>query len=104
MTGKPTYEELQSFRLCKDHYDGPDGKTHGKLTCVICLLQLVYTLTDAVEFYANPETYHAISFLADPPCGDFADDFSEDHGDPFYDRAMPGKLAREALKHGLATP
>lgn len=54
-------------------------------------------LREALTFYADPETYDAIMFIADPPCGEFADDFSEDHGDPYYNRAMPGKHAREAL-------
>ncbi len=54
-------------------------------------------LWDALEFYANPQSYHAMSFIADRPAGEFADDFSEDHGDEFYDRAMPGKRARAVL-------
>jgi hypothetical protein len=37
-------------------------------------------------------------FDVDPPGGAFADDFSEDHGDDYYDREMPGKLAREVLE------
>jgi hypothetical protein len=51
----------------------------------------------ALEFYADPETYHAIAYAFDRPCGAFTEDFSEDHGNPFYDRAMPGKTARAAL-------
>lgn len=51
----------------------------------------------ALEFYADPETYHAIGFFPDRPCGDFMEDFSEDHGDDFYDRPMPGKRARDVL-------
>lgn len=54
-------------------------------------------LIEALEFYADPATYHALSVWADPPCGDFVNDYSEDHGDDFYDRPMPGKTAREAL-------
>lgn len=54
-------------------------------------------LREALEFYADPETYHAITFMIDPPCGGFEDDFDEDHGDEFYDRPMPGKRARAAL-------
>lgn len=54
-------------------------------------------LREALAFYADPESYHAIGFLADRPCGAFADDFSEDHGDEYYNRPMPGKAAREAL-------
>lgn len=57
----------------------------------------VQRLIDALEFYADPETYHALAIWADPPCGDFMEDFSEDHGDPFYNRPMPGKTARAAL-------
>jgi hypothetical protein len=52
---------------------------------------------EALSFYADPENYHAISFLLDRPCGGFADDFSEDHGHADYERPMPGKLAREVL-------
>ena len=55
------------------------------------------TLIDALAFYADPATYHALAIWADPPCGDFVNDYSEDHGDDFYDRPMPGKTAREAL-------
>ena len=50
----------------------------------------------ALNFYANPGTYHAIAFWFDPPCGEFQDDFS-DHDDDFYDRPMPGERARAAL-------
>ena len=47
----------------------------------------------ALAMYADPESYFAISFLFDRPCGAFGDDFSEDHGGDF-ERPMPGKLAR----------
>ena len=53
-------------------------------------------LADALSFYGSPSSYHAIWFVVDPPCGGFADDLSEDHGDD-YERQMPGKLAREVL-------
>lgn len=49
---------------------------------------------EALEFYANPETYLAIGFFPDRPCGDFTDDF-EDTGEECGIR--PGKCAREAL-------
>lgn len=55
-------------------------------------------LQDALAFYGDPQTYHAVAFLFDPPCGGFDDDFDEEHGEPFYDRPMPGKLARETLR------
>jgi len=58
-------------------------------------------MVDVVEglaFYANPGNYHAVAFMFDPPCGGFADDFDEDHGETLlYNRPMPGKRAREAL-------
>lgn len=56
------------------------------------------TATGALHFYADPETYHAIMFMVDRPAGGFADDFSDDHGDEFYNREMPGAAARAALK------
>lgn len=59
-------------------------------------------LTEALAFYANPESYHAMVILGDPPCGEFAEDFSADHENSFYRREMPGKRARDALaKLGL---
>lgn len=51
-------------------------------------------LEEALMFYADPENYHAIKFIGDPPCGSFIDDFSEVNN---YNRPMPGKLARETL-------
>lgn len=53
---------------------------------------------EALQFYADPENYHAMSFLADRPAGGFADDFNRNHGHEFYDRPMPGKLARATIK------
>lgn len=54
-------------------------------------------LAEALSFYADPATYHAIGFWFDQPCGDFANDFDSEHGDFFYEREMPGKTARTAL-------
>lgn len=53
-------------------------------------------LETALEFYADPATYHGIAFMGDPPCGEFVGDFDESHGDPMYG-PKPGKTAREAL-------
>lgn len=55
-----------------------------------------------LETYADPENYHGIAFLFDPPCGGFVNDFDEGHDHIGYDRPMPGKRARAALKgrHG----
>jgi len=58
----------------------------------------IEVLIEALAFYALPENYHAIAFIADGPAGAFTDDFSEDHYDEFYDRPMPGKTARDALR------
>jgi len=52
----------------------------------------------ALMFYANPETYFAIGFFPDPPCGKFMEDFS-DTGPSYGQR--PGKRAREALEASL---
>jgi len=60
------------------------------------LRKQISALAEALSFYADPESYHAIAFIGDPPCGEFSDDFSDvDHY--HYDRPMPGKLARETL-------
>ena len=61
---------------------------------------------EVLEFYANPENYHAIAFMADPPAGDFMNDFDEDyldHTDLNYQRPMPGRRAREVLKPEVKT-
>lgn len=50
---------------------------------------------DALAFYADPETYHAIMILADKPTGGFDEDLSEND---YYDYDKPGKRAREAFK------
>jgi hypothetical protein len=57
----------------------------------------VERLREALEFYADPETYHGCAFLFDRPTGGFDDDFDSDHGHEDYNRPMPGKLARAAL-------
>lgn len=53
---------------------------------------------EALEFYADPETYFAIGFFPDPPCGEFMDDF-EDVGPQLGSK--PGKRARRALSDSL---
>jgi hypothetical protein len=65
--------------------------------------RVVGILMSALEFYADPETYHAIMIVGDRPCGDFEQDFSDDHGHEHYDRPMPGKLARETIQRVTAT-
>lgn len=53
-------------------------------------------LAEALEFYADPDTYFGVAILVDRPCGGFADDFGPDD-DPGYGRPMPGATARAAL-------
>jgi len=50
-------------------------------------------LIETLLFYADPETYFAIGFFPDPPCGDFIRDFSE----TIALGRKPGKRAREVL-------
>ena len=57
----------------------------------------IIKLSEALYFYADPDTYFAIGFFPDRPCGNFIDDFSDDHGFNNYDRPMSGKLARKVL-------
>ena len=45
---------------------------------------------ETLKFYADPDTYFAIAFLPDPPCGEFINDFDE--------LRKPGALARKTLK------
>lgn len=49
---------------------------------------------EALNFYADPDTYFACAFLFDPPCGALREDFSLVEGDTME---RPGKLAREVL-------
>jgi hypothetical protein len=64
------------------------------LNSYIAAVQKSYPdILDALHFYADPETYFAISLIPDPPCGDFIEDFSETP-----ELGMkPGKKAREVL-------
>lgn len=53
-------------------------------------------LRKTLEFYADPETYFAIAFLPDPPCGDFVKDF-EPITKGVIKTWRPGKRARASL-------
>lgn len=57
------------------------------------LEEKIAKLGHALMFYAMPETYIAVGFRPDPPCGDIMDDFS----DTGYLGHKPGKLARETM-------
>ena len=52
--------------------------------------QLLLEALDVLEYYALPETYFAIGFLPDRPCGAFINDFSKTKLG-----MKPGKKARE---------
>lgn len=58
-------------------------------------------LREVLEFYADPETYFAIGFFPDFPCGEFENDFEELSGDLGHPDGTPwvkpGKRARQAL-------
>ena len=63
------------------------------------LNQIPLKLVTALSFYADPDTYTAVAFRFDPPCGPFREDF-ENMGGPAGTRSArfkPGKLARETL-------
>jgi hypothetical protein len=60
-------------------------------------LKRIRELEAALWMYADPNSYYATSFLFDPPCGEFRDDFSLVKWSD-YNRKMPGKLARRALR------
>ena len=56
--------------------------------------EAVAEVVKALRFYANPETYAAIGFFPDRPCGEFIDDFN-DTGPVFG--VKPGVRARAAV-------
>ena len=61
-------------------------------------------MAEALEFYADPASYFAIAFIPDPPCGEFMEDFSDDHGDDQLSGYRPGKRARQALEPKVTEP
>ncbi len=64
-------------------------------------LERARAVREALEFYADPETYFAIGFFPNPPNGDFMDDFEELEGELGHPDGStwvkPGKRARAAL-------
>jgi hypothetical protein len=59
--------------------------------------RLCSLLIEALTIYADPSFYHAITIIGDRPTGGFDEDVSRVHGS-IYNRPMPGKLARKALR------
>jgi hypothetical protein len=91
-------EANEEFLICKVN-ELTEALENAKLSegyalqTVANLHKEVAELRAALEFYANPETYFAIGFFPDRPCGEFIDDFSE------TELGMkPGKRARAALR------
>lgn len=97
----PSLRAVGDAVSARKDYPITDVWSHGKLGQIIdmhhAMCAEIDRLRDALEFYADPETYFAVAFRFDPPTGGFDDDFDEEHGGDF-DRPMPGKLARATLK------
>ena len=53
----------------------------------------IKSLVDALAFYADEDSYFAIGFFPDRPCGDFIEDFSQDS----FGTMRPGKKAMAVL-------
>jgi len=77
--------EYPDLMITQEHpYVGPD---------IVTKDEIIEELLETVAFYANPETYFAIGFFPDPPCGEFMEDFS----DTDELGVKPGKMARNLL-------
>lgn len=55
-------------------------------------------LREALKFYASRRTYAAVSFVFDPPCGEFVDDFDEMKDAMGDVLRKPGRRARVLLR------
>lgn len=84
-------EELNKQRLVQGEEIGRVKELHRQYRK---MLERAYVV---LSFYADPETYHAVSFMFDSPGGGWKEDFSDDHEHWQYDRAMPGKQARKMI-------
>lgn len=96
--------EIERIREELENYHDPEAKiaTHTLKELIEVIFDQnakIAIAADALHFYADPDSYFAISILDDPPCGEFARDFSQDEWTAIceYDRPMPGKLAREIM-------
>jgi hypothetical protein len=58
--------------------------------------KLIWDMANTLAFYADPQTYFAITFIPDPPNGEFMDDFNKCE-DEYGEWIKPGKRARKAL-------
>ena len=72
-----------------------------------CTRENFLKLVWALGFYADHETYHAIGFFPDRPCGEFADDFgtieyiNPETNEVVESRSLPGEHARSILAEVL---
>jgi hypothetical protein len=91
------WTKLDDETAIADGYEASNGIHTGALVIAldrpaVVPMEVAEKLAEALQFYANPETYFAIGFLCDPPNGDFMEDFSDTQlGE------KPGKKARIAL-------
>lgn len=72
-----------------------------------CTHENFLLICEALQQYADPESYFAISVLADRPAGWFADDFgtvtwTNENGEVLWERAVPGQFARQTIQHMLS--
>ncbi|MDO8640825.1 MAG: hypothetical protein Q7R33_04725 [Nitrosarchaeum sp.] len=72
------------------HSDGD----HSVRTWIEDRIKLNQKIVETLAYYADPETYFAIGFASDPPCGDFINDFDDV-------TRKPGLKARTVLKEFL---
>lgn len=86
-------EKLATLYDNESKYEGTyGGYLSGHQAATERLMTIVEKALAVIEFYADPESYFAIGFFPDNPCGDFFYDGSETHLGK-----KPGKKAREFL-------
>ena len=96
-------EELKKLtRLSKNKNGGwNNSAVHNLIKAYKLQIKLLNISLEALEFYADPQTYFAITFTPDPPNGDFMKDISECK-DEYGDWTKPGKRAREAIAESIS--
>jgi hypothetical protein len=102
---RPTAEQLKELVAVVESWGVAEVQGSVRPDTADGLKETVVRYQRALEFYANPENYHACGFWFDSPTGcwqgDFGEDFKEDElwDDGFYERPMPGVRARDALRN-----
>lgn len=96
------YVRYKMARGTAEHYKQENARLMaGKDTYHLSVEQLeeiIDILADGLAFYADPETYFAVMIVADPPAGEFVNDYSDDHGHPQLDGDRYGKKARGSIR------